>query len=209
MERASAIYTPPSWTAPLELDDVFPLPADEPAGRRPPLEVDVGCGKGRFLAARAAARRDINFLGIDRQLRRLRKVDRKLARAGLDNVRLLRIEASYAIAFLIPPRCVSTYYIFFPDPWPKRRHHRRRMFSEAFMADLDRTLLPAGVVHVATDHLDYFAEIRARLLAQPGYAEEMPFVPSEAERTDFELIFLSKGDPIGRCTFRKTGGGSR
>ena len=186
----SLLIRPASWTQQLD-------PASFSNPDRP-LEVDVGCGKGRFLMARSAAHSETDFLGIDRLLRRLRKIDRKLQRRGSTNVRLLRIEALYAIEHLLPPLCVTTFYVFFPDPWPKRRHHRRRLFSNTFLDALYRILLPAGRIHVATDNGDYFEQIRGVFAGDERFEEEPAFVPSDQERSDFELIFLAQGGNIGR-----------
>jgi len=172
-------------------------------GHARPLEVDVGCGKGRFLRARAAAQPGVNFLGVDRMRGRLHKLDRKLVRAGLRNVRLVQLEAAYVVERMLPPGSVRTYYVFFPDPWPKRRHHRRRLFSPAFLDALNRTLEPDGCIHAATDHQEYFAAIRSVLDADPRFEETPPFRPAAEERTDFERLFEGQGKPIGRCSFRK------
>ena len=187
---------PADWTAPLDLTAAF--------GRAPHrLEVDLGCGKGRFLLARAAAHPETSFLGLDRQTRRLAKVERKVQRAQLTNIRLLYAEAAYAVTHLLLPGTVTAYYIFFPDPWPKRRHHRRRLFDAAFLDALDATLMPGGCIHLATDHLDYFDSIRRLLAGDARFVEREPFITSDAERTDFELIFLQQNKPIGRCSFAK------
>ena len=191
---ASFIVTPESWTRELPLEGLF--------GDRKPLEVDVGCGKGRFLTAKARRQPDRNFLGIDRLLARLRKVDRKLTRHALTNVRLLRIEAAYAVQHLLPPDSVSVFYILFPDPWPKRRHHRRRLFSPEFCNALDRSLEPGGRLYVATDQFDYFTHIYKILTGDDRFREIEPYRPDEDEQTDFERIFLAKGLEIGRCGFR-------
>ena len=183
------------WVHPLPIESLFPEPH--------PIEVDLGCGKGRFLLARAAAKPDTNFLGIDRMLRRIRKVDRKAVRAGLNNVRLLRIEGYYATVYLLPPRSVRAFYIFFPDPWPKARHHKNRLFDAQFLDALDRTLVADGIVHVATDHLPYFEDIAALLDRDPRFTPTDPFVPEEEEKTDFELLF--RDQPIGRCSVRRRG----
>ena len=187
---------PADWTAPLDLPAAF--------GRAPQrLEVDLGCGKGRFLLARAAAHPQTSFLGLDRQTRRLAKVERKAQRAQLANIRLLYAEAAYAVTHLLPSGSVNAYYIFFPDPWPKRRHHRRRLFDAAFLDALNTTLTPGGCIHLATDHLDYFESIRRLLAGDARFVEREPFVTSDEERTDFELIFLQQNKPIGRCSFAK------
>lgn len=197
MEPESALIVPSSWTQQIDLDACFPV--------RRPLAVDVGCGKGRYLVSTASRRPDMNFLGIDRLLARLRKVDRKLGRTGLDNVRLLRIEAAYAIRFLLPPASVTEFTVFFPDPWPKRRHHRRRLFGPDFLDHIDRTLLPGGRLHVASDHLDYFETIMQLLGADTRFEQTGTFVPEPDRRTDFEVLFMEQRLPIGRASFVRTG----
>jgi len=167
------------------------------------LEIDLGCGKGRFLLARANTYRDTCFLGIDRRRQRIEKVGRAVPRAGLENVRLICAEAFDTVTRLIPENSVFTYYIFFPDPWPKRRHHRRRLFNPEFLDAVNRTLRYKGKIHVATDHLDYFAIIKNILAGDRRFAEIEPFVPAEHERTNFELLFLGQMKPIGRCSFAK------
>ena len=193
--RPINIISPDNWLDPLPIEDLFPSPA--------PLEVDVGCGKGRFLVARASKNPETNFLGIDRLLTRLRKVDKKIGRAGISNVRLLRLEADYSLNFLLPPESVSVFYVFFPDPWPKRRHHRRRLLQGAFLNSVVKTLVPSGIIHIATDHLNYYEEVHRLMTDSPAFAGIAPFEPTEDERTDFELIFLSKKAEIGRCSFQK------
>jgi tRNA (guanine-N7-)-methyltransferase len=187
---------PTDWAAPLDLSSAF--------GRAPQrLEVDLGCGKGRFLMARAAAYPQTSFLGLDRQTRRLAKVERKAQRAQMANIRLLYAEAAYAVTHLLPRGSVTAYYIFFPDPWPKRRHHRRRLFDAAFLDALNTTLIPGGCIHLATDHPGYFESIRRLLAGDARLLEREAFSTSDAERTDFELIFLRQNKPIGRCSFAK------
>lgn len=187
----------------IEHEDIAaPLPFDALFDPARAVEVDVGCGKGRFLLARAARFPDIQFLGIDRMLPRIRKIDRKVQRAGLPNVRLLRLEAAYTLSRLLPPHRIRTFYIFFPDPWPKRRHHKRRLFDQGFLDVLWSRLEPGGEVQFATDHLDYFEATRRLLAADPRF-EEVPAVERAPEElTDFELIFRGQGLPIGACGFR-------
>lgn len=196
MKNDSLRVIPADWTTPLDLVAAF--------GQAPcRLEVDLGCGKGRFLVARAAANPQTSFLGLDRQSRRLDKVERKAQSTGLTNVRLLYSEAAFAVEHVLPKGSVAAYYIFFPDPWPKRRHHRRRLFDAAFLKALDRTLIPGGCVHIATDHLDYFEKIRSLLAGDNRFAAREPLVASPEERTDFEILFLQQNKPIGRCSFAK------
>ena len=167
-----------------------------------PVEVDIGCGKGRFLLARAAAHPDIQYLGIERLLLRVRKIDRKAQRGGLGNLRLIRLEAAYTLQYFIPEHAVRRFYLFFPDPWPKRRHHKRRLFDEAFRTLLWSRLAPGGEIQMATDHLDYFDEMQRQLDADNRFEAVPAMERAPEEQTDFELIFRSKGLPIGACGFR-------
>lgn len=185
---------PEQWLDPLPLATFFP--------RAQPLEVDLGCGKGRFLLARALAHPDVNFLGIDRMLERIRRIDHRAQRRRLDNIRLLRVEGYYAVAYLMPAAAVRTYYIFHPDPWPKKRHQEHRLFNPRFVDALHRTLAPGGHVHVSTDHLPYYEEIKAILDADPRLRPIEPFVPGPEEQTDFERWYITRG-PIGRCSYEK------
>ena len=168
-----------------------------------PIEIDIGCGKGRFLLSRASSHQQTNFIGIDRMNGRLGKLDRKIMRAGLANVRLIKMEAAYVITELLPPEIASTYYIFFPDPWPKRKHHRRRLMSKEFLDALHRTLIDGGEVNFSTDHLDYFEAGQKLLRADKRFEEIETFQRSESQKTDFELIFTNQNLPIGNCSFKK------
>lgn len=191
--RTTQVVTPQDWLRPMDLAGLF----DQPAR---PVEVDVGSGKGRFLLARAAAHPDIHFLGIDRMLQRIRRVDRKALRLGLANLRLLRVDAYYAVTYLLPPASVDVFYVFFPDPWPKGRHRHHRLFHPRFNAALLRVLRPGGRLHVATDHLPYFEEIEKILRLDPGWTPLPPWRPAPEEKTDFELLYEAT-KPIGRASF--------
>lgn len=168
-----------------------------------PIEVDVGCGKGRFLLARAARNPTVPFLGIERQAGRIHRVASRAEKAGLRNVRLLHLDASYVIEHLLPPASVSCYYVFFPDPWPKRRHHVHRLFDDEFLACAWRTLTPGGCIHAATDDEAYFAQMARSLARSVQFVETAPFVPTEEEQTDFELLFAAQGKSARRCSVRR------
>ena len=187
--------TEAEWLGPLAVREFFAHPE-----RR--LEIDLGSGKGRFLLARAAKAPETNFLGIDRMLRRIRKVDNRARRLDLDQIRLLRVEAYYAVAHLLPPAAVDVCYVFFPDPWPKARHEGHRLFNAPFLAALHRALVPNGVVHVATDHAPYFEQLAAVFAADARFAPVAPFVPAADEQTDFELYFAGRKE-IHRLSVRK------
>ena len=185
---------PDQWLEPVDFKAYFPHPER-------PLEVDVGSGKGRFLVARSGRCPDVNFLGIERLLGRVNRSGRRCERAGRENVRLLRMEGYYAVRYLMPADYVAAYYIFFPDPWPKKRHRDHRLFNPPFLDAVHRSLEPGGKLHVATDHLPYFEEIAEILRSDDRFEEIPPFIPDEEEKTDFELLFAHK--QIGRISVRK------
>jgi tRNA (guanine-N7-)-methyltransferase len=182
---------PSSYVAPLRIDEIFPQPA--------PLEVDLGCGDGLFLAASAARNPGHNFLGIERLAGRVRSACHKAR--DLPNVRVLRIETAYAVRYLLPPASVSAFYFLFPDPWPKRRHHQRRVFNRDFLDALINALAPAGRLRIATDQADYFTEMTSLLRSR----EELLLHSDSAElpQTTFEQRFRRAGDPIYRIELSK------
>lgn len=154
--------SPDSLTGRLDLEKIF--------GRKAPLHVDLGCGDGSFLCALAQRTREKNFLGIDRLLNRIRNAERRAA--NLTNVRLLRLESSYAVRYLLPPASVETFYLLFPDPWPKRRHHCRRIVTLDFLQSVHAALNEDGIILIATDHLDYFRDVGRIVRNHSGFAAE-------------------------------------
>jgi tRNA (guanine-N7-)-methyltransferase len=193
--RPSVIYTPANWFEPLDWSRVFV--------QDQPIEIDLGCGKGAFLFWAAQTQPHRNFVGVDRLLRRLRRVDGKAVRAGLQNLHLLRIESAYLISKLIPDHSVSAYHVLFPDPWPKRRHHGRRLIGVPFLADVRRTLVDGGIVNCATDHEEYFVWIQREFQKDGGFLkDEPPPLPEEA-RTDFERKFVAAGRKVYRSRWQK------
>jgi tRNA (guanine-N7-)-methyltransferase len=192
----SLVYTPANWIEPLDWKKVF--------AREQPLEIDLGCGKGSFLFWAAQTQPQRNFVGVDRLLRRLRRVDRKAVRAGLQNVHLLRIESSYLISKLIPDHSVSTYHVLFPDPWPKRRHHGRRLISASFLADVRRTLADGGNINCATDHEEYFVWIQREFQKDGGFVKAEPVSLPEEARTDFERKFVAAGRHVYRGRWQRS-----
>ncbi len=170
-----------------------------------PLEVDIGCGKGRFLIARAQCNPLTNYLGIDLKNERLLKAEKAIKRSDLSNIRLIKSEAFYTVDCLLPPDSVSTFYIFFPDPWPKRRHHKRRLIRNEFLDRLHKCMIVNGLVHIATDHEDYFNAILKTFQQDPRFDKSTPFERSEEEKTHFEIIFLKQNKEIRHCSFRKNG----
>jgi tRNA (guanine-N7-)-methyltransferase len=155
-----------------------------------------------FLAAAAAANPSNNFLGIERMPGRVRSASRKIEAGHLRNARVLELEISYAVRHLLPAASVAVFHLMFPDPWPKRRHTPRRIFTEEFLAALHRALVPAGTLRIATDQTEYFQEIERVAARSPGFA-----VSADGEATGsistFEKRFRQDGLEIYRLVLRK------
>ena len=188
---------PETYVAPLDPVAIF--------GRIAPLQVDLGCGDGSFLCELASRYPEKNFLGTERMVGRVAKSCRKSA--NLENVRVLNVESSYAVGYLLPERSVETFYLLFPDPWPKRRHHRRRIVTKAFLESTHRALENGGILQIATDQFDYFRHIE-RL----AYASSLQISLGEETSSDknddfpltkFERRFSALGVPIYRLALRK------
>ena len=183
---------PETLFAPLDLLATF--------GRDAPLQVDLGCGDGSFLCELASLNPERNFLGVEKMKGRVAKSCRKSAHLG--NVRVLNVESSYAVRYLLPEESVESFYLLFPDPWPKRRHHRRRIVTTEFLDSIDRALIADGALRIATDRADYFREIERlferhiRFTIDASRDIELPM-------TKFQRRFNGLGAPIYRLTLRK------
>ena len=193
---AAAIeLVPANYFAPLDLATVFSRPA--------PLEVDLGCGDGSFLVAMAEKFSERNFLGVERMLGRVRSACGRATRQALSNVRVLRVETSYAVENLLPPGSTAVAHLLFPDPWPKKRHQRRRIVTKDFLAAVHRLLAPDGSFRIATDQADYFDAIR-ELIAGSTFIEEAAGPEEAFPLTTFEKRFRADGAAIYRLLLRKT-----
>ena len=192
---ASFIHPLASVVERLEVGRIFP--------QSQPLEIELGSGDGSFLAQYAALHPARNFIGVERLLGRLRKLDRKALRLALANVRAVRIEAAYFLERLLPPASVEAMHIYFPDPWPKRRHHKHRLINEHFPLLAQAALADGGVVYLRTDDADYFGQMK-KVFGACAYFAESP-TPEElaATLTDFERGFWAKGIQTRRAAFRK------
>jgi tRNA (guanine-N7-)-methyltransferase len=180
--------------------DVAPLDLLAIFGRRAPLQVDLGCGEGSFLCELARRQPEKNFLGIDKLAGRVQKACRKAAE--LQSVRFLNVESSYAVRYLLPKRSVETFYLLFPDPWPKRRHWRRRSVTTEFLGAISQALAENGRFLIATDHLDYFQEIERIARADPDFTV-VDFADGDLPPTKFEQQFRAQGAAIHWLELRK------
>ena len=133
----------------------------------PRAELEIGSGNGNFLAAHSAGHRDTLVIGTEVKLERCRKSARKLAAAGAGNGLIIHGRAESVIGWL-PPESLDAVHVYFPDPWPKRRHRKRRLLRGSTIAQLARLLRPGGCLHLVTDFFDYYLQAVVLLLLQPG-----------------------------------------
>lgn len=189
----------------------LPDPFD-PAGVFPsagPVELEVGSGKGLFLSTAAAAAPGRNFLGIEIAAGYARLIAGKLAATALANARIIQGDAGFLVGSLLPDACLAGMHVYFPDPWWKARHRKRRVLSEPFLLQAGRTLAPEAVLHVWTDVEEYFLEAMAAARATGLFAE--PRIEAQGEpvhdldyRTHFERRTRLAGMPVWRAALERS-----
>ena len=167
-----------------------------------PLEVELGCGDASFLVEYARRNPERNFIGVERLLGRISKLDRKGRRAGLTNLRGVRIESSYFLQYLLPPHSASAFHIYFPDPWPKKKHRKHRLINEGFPALARAALAPGGLVYLRTDDADYFAQMIEVFDASKEFQKIETLVELAEVLTDFEREFNARGIPTLRAAYQ-------
>jgi tRNA (guanine-N7-)-methyltransferase len=177
-------------------------------GRPGPVHIEIGTGKAAFLLNEARAHLEVNFLGIERASKYYRYAVDRIGRWGLTNVRIIRTDAATFLANSIPDNSIDCFHIYFPDPWPKRRHNKRRFFCPANLEYMLRTLKTGGQLKIATDHTDYFQHIRELVTAEKRL-EEIEFLPAagadKGERlgTNFERKYRKENRPIYTLAVKK------
>ena len=189
--------------------DELPRPWDPIAlfGRTAPLEVEVGSGKGLFLSAAAAARTECDYLGIEIAAKYARHAAARLARQELGNAVVVHGDAERLFGELLPDACLAGVHVYFPDPWWKARHKKRRVMNETFLRDVERTLAPGGTLHFWTDVEEYFTTtlnlLAATRLAGPYAVAEQTAEHDLDYRTHFERRMRLHGEPVYRAEFAK------
>jgi len=179
------------------------LPLADAWPRRAPLEVDLGCGDGLFLAAMAEQYPERNFLGVERLRGRVGSACKKIATRGLTNARIVRADLAVALEQLLPAASVSRFHLLFPDPWPKRRHHVRRIVTPEWLVLVARALVPGGTIRLVTDEIDYFAQMQRALAAVSQLRRDPAPDADEFPLSTFEKHFRTSGTPIHRLVARK------
>ena len=195
--QSSALHQLTSIVEWIALEKLFPKPL--------PLEIELGSGDGSFLVEYAKLRLEKNFIGVERLLGRIRKMERKAQRAGLTNLRGVRIESSYFIQYLVPPESVSALHVYFPDPWPKRRHWERRLINAAFPDSARRILRAGGLVFLRTDNREYFQQMTEVFTASRDFRPAETPAELSAVRTDFEKDFRARGIETLRAAYQNKG----
>ncbi|MHC5010977.1 MAG: tRNA (guanine(46)-N(7))-methyltransferase TrmB [Planctomycetota bacterium] len=177
-----------------------------------PLEVEIGPGEDAFLLESALAQPDRNWLGIEYSRKRVRRYVRRIERraGALGNLRLIWRPAVDLVRPFLTPERVHAYHVYFPDPWPKKHHHRFRLFTPTFIRDLEASLVPGGEVHVSSDELAYVLEILEAFRAVPGLESLSPDAgPRVASRQGKETVFERRWRALGReiylLDYRKAG----
>ena len=183
-----------SITEPLRLEELFTQPQ--------PTELEIGCGDGGFLFEYAQRHPERNFLGVERLLGRVRKLSKRGQHAGMNNLRLLRIEARYVLDYLLPERAFSAVHIYFPDPWPKDKHARHRLIQPDFLPSIRRILAPDGVLYLRTDAPPYFEQMQNTFRDAEGFAEESTPAALSEITTEFERQWLAEGKRTHYAAYR-------
>ncbi len=183
-----------------------PAPIDPAAtfGRRAPLVLEIGSGMGETTAQIAAAQPQCDFIAVEVHGPGIGSLLNRIAAAGLTNLRVIRHDAAEVLEHMIADGGLAGIHLFFPDPWPKKRHHKRRLVQPALAALAARKLAPGGVLHAATDWPDYAEHMLAVLRAEP-LLEEVPAGGAARPVTKFESRGLRLGHPVRDLAFRRRG----
>ena len=194
---------PPFDQGPVDLHTWFTDAPDQP------LELEIGSGKGTFLVNQAAANPQVNYLGLEYARAFWRYAADRCRRRGLANVRIVCIEADLFVRRYMPDACCRQVHLYFPDPWPKKRHHKRRLIQAPFLRQLHRTLEPGGAIRVATDHEAYFQWIGEHAAQVAELFEPCPFESPDAAAgdelvgTNFERKYRRQGRPFFALALQK------
>jgi tRNA (guanine-N7-)-methyltransferase len=173
-----------------------------------PLEVEVGSGKGLFLSSAANQNPAHNFLGVEIAAKYARHAASKLAKNGCKNAVMLSVDAQRLFIEFLPDQSLVAVHVYFPDPWWKKRHHKRRVMNDRFLGEIYRTLTPGGSLHFWTDVRERYDEILELIATNTPFASPLEVAERRAEhdldyRTHFERRMRLTEQPVYRAEFRK------
>ena len=185
----------------LEFSDVF--------GRKSPVQIEIGSGKGTFLLAQATQNPQIDFVGIEWARKYYRLAVDRMGRWEIKNVRMIRTDATFFLNEHISDESVDCFHIYFPDPWPKKRHNKRRFLCSANIDQMARCLKQDGGIKIATDHADYFEQIQQVFKEKKHKFELIPFEPAagigqgEFVGTNYERKYIKQERKIYTIAAKK------
>jgi tRNA (guanine-N7-)-methyltransferase len=188
------LFAPPETPAPLAWSAVF--------GNDHPVEIEVGFGKGLFLLTASQQRPDVNFLGIEIERKYQLFTANRVAKRGLGNVRLVCTDARGFLRAYVAEGSVQAVHVYFPDPWWKKRHHKRRVFTDDFAAVCARVLQPGGRLEVMSDVEEYFTLISG-LIAEQALLRLVATDAGATYRTNFERKYREAGKPIYAASYER------
>jgi tRNA (guanine-N7-)-methyltransferase len=185
-----------------------PLDLDQAFGRAAPKVLEIGFGMGEGTAAIARSHPQNDYLAVEVHTPGVGSLLRRIAESGIANVRVIQHDAVEVLTHMLAPACLDAVHVFFPDPWPKKRHHKRRLIQPEFSALAASRLKPGGILHVATDWEDYARHILAVLSAEPlleNTAEGFAPRPEYRPLTKFESRGMRLGHEVWDIVFRRVG----
>lgn len=204
LDPGEFLLNPPDEAGRLHWPDIFHNPH--------PVELEIGSGKGTFLLAIAEAKPEHNFIGIEYANAYATFAADRLRRHTTTNARMVHAEASWWVRCHIPDASIAAVHVYFPDPWPKARHNKRRLVQLPFLKEVHRILTPGGTLRLVTDHADYFAHMQTTLAAQSDL-QPIPFespVPLKPDApagsivgTNFERKYIAEGRPFHSTAAQK------
>jgi tRNA (guanine-N7-)-methyltransferase len=178
-------------------------------GRSGPVQIEVGSGRATFLVNQAKAQPEVNFLGIEWARKFWRHAIDRIGRWGLTNVRIVRADAPVFLQDFVPEGSVDCFHIYFPDPWPKKAHHKRRFLQPSTVELMLRLLKRGGEIRIATDHAEYYEQIKGVMLGFSDRLEETEFVRPAGARedelvgTNYERKYMKDRRPVYTIGLRK------
>lgn len=170
-----------------------------------PVELEIGAGRGDFLVGYAADNPKRNFLAVERKINYLKRGVSKARARDLDNVAFINVDIRYLLMEYVEAQSLHAVHIYFPDPWPKKRHLRRRIVQKEFIELLSEKMVPGGYLHFRTDHAHYFDQMMEIMGELSGFKVIDPDADLLKHQTGFELRFRSRGLPIYIASYRWLG----